>query len=280
VAGERSIGLRAGLSVGIRDFGIFGEYLHAAPDLEQALIRARNAIGFYESHSRVDLVYKSDDIVFSYSSREAGNAGWRHMADLCICLMIDLIRSFVGKHFLPKYICLDYRPGAWKNDLEDQFGIPVLFNKEFSGIVFNRGWLEAPQIRRQLTPDIVTLADVKRQAVHIPGDFITAARQLLSQRMRTGQANMDGLAAKMGLGPRTFQRRLSDEGLSYQQLLANCRKERAADLLLEPNVSIGEISDMLGYSSHSHFTRAFKRWVGATPEAFRSCRNSKIVVNW
>jgi AraC-like DNA-binding protein len=279
ITGERSIGMRAGLSAGVGDFGSFGKYLLCAPDLKQALIRARDALQFYESHSRVDIIRKGNKLMLTYRSREAGNVGWRHMAEMCVCLMIDMVRSFVGRRFVPSYICVDYRRSRWNNDLEDQFGIPVLFDRPATGIVFDRGLLEVPQIRQFAGPDIVTLADVKWQARQMPNDFVTTARLLLSQRMRSGRSDLDGLASKLGLSPRTVQRRLADDGLNFQNLLVECRKERAVDLLAEPHLTINEISDLLGYSSHSHFTRAFRQWLGTTPEKFRRYGNSKIVVN-
>jgi AraC-like DNA-binding protein len=68
---------------------------------------------------------------------------------------------------------------------------------------------------------------------------------------------------------RTLQRRLADEGVSYQELLDDARKEAAGRYLHESALAIGEVAYLVGYSEPAPFHRAFRRWYGTTPEAFR-----------
>ena len=68
---------------------------------------------------------------------------------------------------------------------------------------------------------------------------------------------------------RTLQRRLASEGVSYQQLLDETRKEAAVRYISEPTLAICEVAYLVGYSEPAPFHRAFKRWYGMTPEAFR-----------
>jgi AraC-like DNA-binding protein len=74
------------------------------------------------------------------------------------------------------------------------------------------------------------------------------------------------------MSPRTLQRRLAEEGVSYQTLLEGARKEAAGRYLADGTLAIGEIAYLLGYSEPAPFHRAFKRWYGTTPEAFRRRR--------
>ncbi len=71
------------------------------------------------------------------------------------------------------------------------------------------------------------------------------------------------------MSPRTLQRRLGDEGTSVHALLDEVRRGRAA-ALLDADMAIGEVAYLLGYSEPSAFHRAFRRWTGVTPEAFRA----------
>ncbi|WP_437777274.1 AraC family transcriptional regulator [Sorangium sp. So ce1097] len=93
-------------------------------------------------------------------------------------------------------------------------------------------------------------------------------RALLAERLREG-ADLGALAARLRMSPRTLQRRLGDEGTSLQALLDEVRRGRAA-ALLEAGMAIGEVAYLLGYSEPSAFHRAFRRWTGETPEAFRA----------
>jgi AraC-like DNA-binding protein len=69
--------------------------------------------------------------------------------------------------------------------------------------------------------------------------------------------------------PRTLQRRLAAERQSYQQVLDGWRKDAARRHLAASALSIGEIAWLLGFSEPAPFHRAFKRWFGTTPQAFR-----------
>ena len=68
---------------------------------------------------------------------------------------------------------------------------------------------------------------------------------------------------------RTLQRRLSEQGHSYQGLVDEARRRLAGSLLRETNYSLAEIAFMTGFAEQSSFTRAFKRWAGQTPRSYR-----------
>jgi AraC-like DNA-binding protein len=68
---------------------------------------------------------------------------------------------------------------------------------------------------------------------------------------------------------RTLQRRLGAEGVSYQQLLDDARKEAAGRHIGDPALAICEIAYLVGYAEPAPFHRAFKRWYGMTPDVFR-----------
>jgi AraC-like DNA-binding protein len=92
----------------------------------------------------------------------------------------------------------------------------------------------------------------------------------------TGGAERIGIVAReLAMSGRTLQRRLASEGVSYQQLLDAARQEAAARYLREPTLAISEIAYLVGYSEPAAFHRAFKRWYGVTPEAFRNQSDSK-----
>ena len=69
--------------------------------------------------------------------------------------------------------------------------------------------------------------------------------------------------------PSTLRHRLHDEGQSYAAIKDDIRRDLAVDLLLNTSRTIGEIAVQLGYSEPSAFFRAFRKWMGKSPEAFR-----------
>jgi AraC-like DNA-binding protein len=94
-------------------------------------------------------------------------------------------------------------------------------------------------------------------------------QRAIARRMAGGDTRVEAVGRELAVSARTLQRKLAAEGVSYQGLLEDARKEAAARYLRESTLAIGEIAYLLGYSEPAPFHRAFRRWYGMTPEAFR-----------
>ncbi|HUR41611.1 MAG TPA: AraC family transcriptional regulator ligand-binding domain-containing protein [Verrucomicrobiae bacterium] len=79
---------------------------------------------------------------------------------------------------------------------------------------------------------------------------------------------IERVADKLGLGARTLQRRLQDEGQRFADVLARMRYRLAIRHLEQPGADVESVSEKLGFSDRRSFTRAFTRWSGVTPSAF------------
>jgi AraC-like DNA-binding protein len=84
-------------------------------------------------------------------------------------------------------------------------------------------------------------------------------------------------ARRLGMSARTLQRRLRASGTSFSDLLRRKREFSAVDMLCQGH-SIAEIAKTLGFSEHSAFTRAFKRWTGTSPARFRGARRGRLTL--
>ncbi|MGX0879821.1 AraC-like DNA-binding protein [Roseovarius sp. MBR-154] len=85
-----------------------------------------------------------------------------------------------------------------------------------------------------------------------------------------GTVSLEMAADHLGISSRTLQRRLNRRGISFWALVEQSRFEIAAALLCDTNLKIQEIATRLGYSSPNGFSRAFARWAGCSPSAFRA----------
>lgn len=83
---------------------------------------------------------------------------------------------------------------------------------------------------------------------------------------------IEEVAKKLHVSVRTLKRRLAEEGTAYSELLDAERRERALLLMRSGDLTLAEIADRLGYSDAANFTRAFRRWTGVSPRAFRRSR--------
>jgi AraC-like DNA-binding protein len=85
--------------------------------------------------------------------------------------------------------------------------------------------------------------------------------------------NLEEVAAELHVSRRTLTRRLDAQGLSFSALVESERRDRALALLSSPDVSLDDVTEHLGYSTVACFVRAFHRWTGATPAAYRRARS-------
>ncbi len=94
-------------------------------------------------------------------------------------------------------------------------------------------------------------------------------RAALVELLPAGQTSMRDVGRSLAMSTRTLQRRLGDEGTSYQAVLASTREALARHYLTSESISTGEISFLLGYADPSSFYRAFHDWTGLTPDRVR-----------
>ena len=77
------------------------------------------------------------------------------------------------------------------------------------------------------------------------------------------------VADHLNVSVRTLQRKLKQEGFTFQEVMDQLRKDFAMDYLSRPELSVGEVAFLLSYAETSAFSRAFKRWTGMTPVEYR-----------
>ena len=100
-------------------------------------------------------------------------------------------------------------------------------------------------------------------------DLTTLVRRSIAASLAKGHPTIAQAAEAADTSVRTLQRRLLDVGVTYNQLLDEVRLETAYRLLLRAETSLAEIASALGYANPANFTRAYQRWTGRTPSAFR-----------
>jgi AraC-like DNA-binding protein len=103
----------------------------------------------------------------------------------------------------------------------------------------------------------------------LDGRLVPRVRALLG-RQEGASLSINDVAGTLRVSPRTFRRRLEAERVTFSALLDGERKRRAMLLVRSQELSIEEIGNRLGYQNVANFTRAFRRWTGKTPSAYRN----------
>lgn len=151
------------------------------------------------------------------------------------------------------------------------FGASLRFGSETSGLVFERSWLDAAQSTSDegLHRLLGRQAEALLARLPVQGELRARAERALIPLLPVGEPTLRTLAKRLGTSERTLQRALAAEGTSFKDVLAELRSRLARAYLDDGRTSLSEISLALGFSEPSAFMRAFRRWTGVTPRAYR-----------
>jgi AraC-like DNA-binding protein len=195
-------------------------------------------------------------------------------AEFTVAVAVLNLRAETDGRFNPEYVSFGYEPDD-AVDMETLLSCKVRIGASWTGVAIgNEAW-RLPLRRR----DPVLQGLLRRQAdellMRLPADegLRYEVRRALARRIAGGDTRIGSVARELATSARTLQRRLAEQGSSYQSLVELARCEAAEQYLSDQSLSIAEISYLLGYSEPSALHRAFKRWKGTTPQAFRDAES-------
>lgn len=195
--------------------------------------------------------------------------------DAWATMMVRFLRFLYQKELNPLWIELSRaEPEAGAQPYLDYFCCPVRFGCDQNRIAIDGALMDLPlpgasPDMAQHNDEIVMeyLEQMDRQ------DIVNRVRRHIIQDLASGTLTKQGVADKMHMSPRNLQLKLAAENTTFQDTLDSTRKNLAVGYMEQSHLAITEIAFLLGFSDASNFTRAFRRWFGASPREYRVERN-------
>jgi AraC-like DNA-binding protein len=160
-------------------------------------------------------------------------------------------------------------PGSNLSAFVEQARVPrIVYGQASSALVLSRELWEMPSPRANSRLHAVLLMhadEVLRETNKKPPSLAHRVRQELIPELRGGDPTVQVVAKKLATTPRTLQRRLSEEGTSFVEILDKIRAELSTRYLADAALSVTEVAFLLGFSEPSAFARAHRRWFGRAP---------------
>lgn len=268
-------GLLAGQQAGLRSVGLVGLLAKYSPDVGTAL---RSLVRFFHLHNRgvaVELAVDGDRTTFSYGAWQLNVEAADQLGDGAVAVMLNIMRDLCGPDWAPVEARFAHRRPEDIEPYRRLFNASLFFDAEQYGLVFATRWLSRPlpdvdhELLRLLQQQIDAL-----EARH-GEDFPAQVRSVLRSALLTDAAGADSVAALFSMHSRTLNRRLNAFGTNFRELVDEVRFEIARQMLEDSSMDVTQIADMLDYADASAFTRAFRRWSGATPARWRAERGSR-----
>jgi AraC-like DNA-binding protein len=189
--------------------------------------------------------------------------------DLVAGIGVNMIRQLVGHSWSPSSVNFPHSRPADDRPYRQFFRTQILFDQELGAINFDRRILD-----RQITNANQQLFEIlnaylKQQQQHVPTDFLSLVRETIVCALHEGNCSVQDTGRRLGLSPRTLQRRLNAQGSSFKKLLAEVRNNIAQQYLRNTTVPLTRIAVLLGYSELAAFSRSFRREFGLSPTDWR-----------
>lgn len=269
--GDANLALHIGRAFPFRELGAYGRYVVSAPTLMAALGRAVRGLRYATNTGMFALDVGVREARIAFSSGIEGQSGVNHIHAGTLLLIMDLIRQYAGSRWKPIRVELDQSKVPNPDCVETLFESPVVFGQQQPAVVFELDLLQQPNQQQVPGRKQLILSDLRQMVREKPRkDIRSVVESVLELRLLDGMTDIDGTSEILGLGPRTLQRQLQAHGIAYRNIVDVVRRKRASALLVETRMTVSEIALALGYSTSAHFIRAFQRWTGTTPNAFRA----------
>lgn len=204
---------------------------------------------------------------------KAGSGAKRHNAELGIAVAFNVLIMLTGMpRFKPVRVEFQHKVPAEPEAAKHFFGCPVSYGNALNALYFEPELLQRPTAitDHAYAPVVMAYLDQARRLAEV--DVVDATTQLIAKLAATGRCSREVVADSLHLTPKTLQRRLADNGVTFASLLDEYRRTTALELVREQTQPLLKIAHACGYSEQSSFNQAFRRWTDSTPSRYRVSR--------
>jgi AraC-like DNA-binding protein len=266
-----AIGLKVGACYPLSLFGIYGYALMSAATVRDALKLAYEYVelsfAFFEhSHS-----FHGNHVVMNMSSNDYGSDDIAMLNEREMLATLMILRGLMGDDFRLHSATLRSAASAPVSEYEKYFQCPVSFNAEDNALIFSAELLDIPVLQCDSDTASLCIERCERLKARLTEEYniVDEVRELIL--LRPGYfPNIEEVSSKFNMSGRTLRRKLTMQGVGYQKILDDLRFELSREYLYTTNISVEQMSILLGYSDSAHFSHAFRRWAGTSPSDFRS----------
>lgn len=267
-------GLKTGTQVGPASVNIVGFIFQSSSTLGEAIAQVQRFHRLVSDGGRFQVIAGREKSWIVYHPQQGHLAFSPHQIEAVLAAVVSLCAWVTGSAFTPHRVQFSHARLGPVAGYQAAFHMTPDFEQAFNGLQVANTLLDQtlPQADAQLANLHRAYALERLAALSKAPDFEAAVEEWLLGQLSDGVPDRGVAARQFGLSDRVFARRLQGMGLSYSDLVDGARKAAACDAVAGTQRPFGEIAQSLGFAESSTFNRAFKRWTGRTPGAWRELR--------
>lgn len=271
--GRSDIGLLMGHSSRITGFGYVGLAAMTAQNLGAALEVLMQYEHLNSQCYRGTSALHTDQVnpLLTFYSIAPYNAYTCFVVDGVLSAWLKLMFLMTGRSDLVDSVHIEFDAPSYQAAYQQAFPCPVHFGSEHNALVLKRDSLETPLLESNpgLHEKLLKQCDGLLNEIALADSYRNKVLKVLGTMLHGQTPSIDEVALKLGMPSWTLRRKLKEEDSAYQLLVDEMRRDVAMSYMKSTDLSFGEISYLLGFSTPGAFQRAFKRWSGKTPGEYR-----------
>jgi AraC-like DNA-binding protein len=269
--GTPDFGRRLAAEQSIEVLGSVGAAARSAPTVAAALATVERYLRAYTPALMTRIVPDADPSLarfeFQRTSAELG-APYPQGIELSLGVSRQVFRLLVGRDWTPSQVHVPHAPLTDPWSYHDYFGGPVEFRSPWIGFT-----LRSDDLGRPLSSDAAThdtlVTYLQAVTPFRPQGVVPRVNDLVRRLLPSGTVELAAVADQIGMHPRTLQRRLEEEDVTFGEVVQSVRRRTAEGYLRDTDMSLRHLASELGYMEQSALTRASHRWFGMSPMAYR-----------
>jgi AraC-like DNA-binding protein len=230
------------------------------------------------SPEQMQITETKDEAVIEFAWLHSTGKEPLRLTDAAFAIVVELGRRGSGAPLRPKRVELR-RPAEPVKPYETHFQCPIKYRARRNALILHR--VDLDRIFITHNADLVEMLGSQlekelagRTAQTRLGERV---KWILKRLLAGNRPDILTVARELGLSSRTLQRKITEEGANFRQLLLEARKELVREYLTQPAIEITEAAYLLGYDDPNSFFRAFRSWEGTTPAQWRSLQKTPRV---
>jgi AraC-like DNA-binding protein len=272
-SGDPCFGLRLSRLIDLDGFHVVGHIAATRRDVAAALAGIVGFSRLLHDAGRTEVEQDAGSVWIYPGCRGLPTAPNRHVAEFNVGSSLVLLRLLTGRAVVPQAVWFAHAPPDPQSlsPYLDFFGVMPGFFATETAIVLPADILTWPTRTRGTTGlqrHLEAYATELMTHLADPDDLLDRTRVEVARAVHAGEHDLEKVARKLAMSPRTLQRRLAEQGTTFAEVVDQTRRTLALRHVQDRKLALAEISYLLGFSDPSNFHRAFRRWTGLTPTEY------------
>lgn len=258
------------------DYGLVGFVAMTSPSVGEALTQVERYLRLWTDEPGCQL-HEDGVLVASYGTSLPDRPGLHRATEAMFAEILHGLRRQAQMPLAPREVNFAHPAPPQRRDrdaFEAFFRAPVCWGVGATTMALRPEDLDLPlpRLDPQLVEFLRRLANQSLTLRSEPTGILASVRGIVAEELQRGLPGIDVVARHLGVSERTLRRRLEDRGTTFREITDRTRAEVAESYVRDHQLPLAEVAFLLGFSETSAFTRAFKRWTGSTPGAWRQRR--------